>query len=122
MDKEYKEVLKPGESSLQDAVYLITDKMAELSKAIESVQQDSALLIKIIDNTSNRVEVLTKEKEKSEKDLADLSHRLLVLEREEEKKRRKRQEFKDLALALLLTAVGILAIYGAAVLTGVLSN
>lgn len=120
MDKEYKEVLKPGESSLQDVVYLITDKMAELSKAIESVQQDSALLIKIMDNTSNRVEVLTKEKEKLEKDLTDLSRRLLVLEREGEKKRRRRQELKDLALSLLLTVVGILAIYGAFVLIGIL--
>lgn len=122
MDKEYQEVSKPDESSVQDAVYLITDKMAELSKAIERVQRDSALLIKIMDNTSNKVEALTKEKEKLEETLTDLSYRLLVLEREVEKKRRRWQEFKDLALTLLLTVVCILAIYGAAVLTGVLLN
>lgn len=122
MDKEYQEVSKPDESSVQDAVYLITDKMAELSKAIERVQRDSALLIKIMDNTSNKVEALTKEKEKLEETLTDLSYRLLVLEREAEKKRRRWQEFKDLALTLLFTVICFLAIYGAAVLTGFLLN
>lgn len=120
MDKEYQEASKADESSVQDAVYLITDKMAELSKAIERTQQDSALLIKIMDNTSNKVEILTKEKEKLEKDLTDLSRRLLVLEREDERKRRRRQELKDLAWALLFTAVFILAAYGAFVLIGIL--
>ena len=64
MDKEYQEVLKPDESSVQDAVYLITDKMAELSKTIEGVQKDRVLLIKVMNSTSNKVEVLSKEKER----------------------------------------------------------
>lgn len=122
MDKEYQEVLKPDESSVQDAVYLITDKMAELSKIIESVQKDFILLGELIDNTNDRVKILTKENGKLEKDLTDLSHRLLVLEREGERKRRRWQEFKDLVSVLLFTAVCMLAMYGAAVLTGVLSN
>ena len=122
MDKEYQEVLKPDESSVQDAVYLITDKMAELSKIIESVQKDFILLGELIDNTNDRVKILAKENEKLEKDLTDLSHRLLVLEREGERKRRRWQEFKDLVSVLLFTAVCMLAMYGAGVLTGVLSN
>lgn len=122
MDKEYQEVLKPDESSVQDAVCLITDKMAELSKIIESVQKDFILLGELIDNTNDRVKILAKENEKLEKDLTDLSHRLLILEREGERKRRRCQEFKDLVSGLLFTAVCILAMYGAAVLTGILSN
>lgn len=118
MGKGYREVLKPDESSVQDTVYLITDKMAELSEAIESVQEDSTLLVRGMDSTSSRVEILTKEKEKLEEGLTDLSHRLLVLERESERKRRRWQEFKDFVLGLLYIVVCILAMYGAAVLIG----
>lgn len=122
MSKEYQEASKPDESSVQDAVYLLTDKTTDLSKIIKSVQKDFIFLSGLIDDTNDRIKILAKENEKLEKDLTDLSHRLLILERESEKKRRRWQEFKDLISVLLFTAVCILAMYGAAVLTGVLSN
>ena len=122
MSKERQGTLKPDESSVQDAVYLLTDKTAELSKIIESVQRDFLFLSEILENTNDRIEILVKEKGKLEKDLTDLSHRLLVFEREEEKKRRRWQEFKDLAWALVFTVILVLASYGALDLTGILLN